>query len=86
MLAKKPLLFYVPDKESYSADCGLNIDPEERFPEISYRDALEMMETIRNRSYDKAAEQRVSDVLVGSCDGHSTRRIVDMVEAALEGK
>ena len=83
VLAKKPLLFYIPDKESYCADCGLNIDPEERFPKITYRDAEAMLKTIRSGDFCDEAQQEVASVLVGSCDGRSTQRIIDLVETGL---
>ena len=84
VLAKKPLLFYIPDKESYCADCGLNIDPEERFAPITYRTADGLMAAIRSGDFNDATQQEVASVLVGSCDGRSTQRIVDLVEKSLK--
>ena len=39
---------------------------------------------IRAGSFDEETLAAVEQVLVGSCDGHSTERIVDMVERALD--
>lgn len=84
VLAKKPLLFYVPDIDQYQADCGLNINPEERFPALTHREAEAVLSMIRAGSFDEETLAAVEQVLVGSCDGHSTQRIVDMVERALD--
>jgi len=84
VLAGKPLLFYVPDIGQYTADCGLNIDPREHFPTLTYADARSMMEVIRASAYDRGALEQVRGTLVGSCDGRSTQRITDMIVGALE--
>ncbi len=85
-LAGRPLLFYVPDIDSYRADCGLNVDPEEHYPELAFRGAAQLMDVIRHRGFDAAASEKLRKSLVGSCDGHSTERIADMIIDALEGK
>ncbi len=84
-LAGKPLLFYVPDIDRYKADCGLNVDPEEHYPSLSFRSAEELLSVIRRNAFDSAALDSLREDLVGSCDGRSTQRIADMIEKALDG-
>ncbi len=84
VLAKKPLLFYVPDIDIYQADCGLNVNPEEHFESISFRNAEKLFKIIRDENYDEKTLQKAGEMLVGSCDGKSTARIADMVEKALQ--
>lgn len=84
-LAGKPLLFYVPDIEAYKANCGLNVDPEVHYPALTFRDENALLSVIREGAYDTSATAALRENLVGSCDGHSTERIVDMIEYALNG-
>ncbi len=86
VLIGKPLLFYTPDIDAYKNDCGLNIDPEECFPSITFREAGDLLNTARHELFDGTVQQQVKEMLVGSCDGRSTGRITDMVEAALNGE
>lgn len=84
-LAGKPLLFYVPDIDSYKADCGLNVDPEVHYPALTFRSGAELMAAVRCGRLSPDTMNALRDDLVGSCDGHSTARIVDMIENALNG-
>lgn len=85
-LAGKPLLFYVPDIDQYKTVCGLNVDPEVSFPSLSYRSADQLMAAIRENAFDPDVMAGLKESLVGSCDGRSTGRIVNMVCAALDGQ
>lgn len=46
----KPVLFYVPDIDSYRDSPGLNIDPEAVCPSIVFREAEELVDALRKYS------------------------------------
>jgi CDP-ribitol ribitolphosphotransferase len=46
-LLRKKVLFYVPDIEEYRLSPGLNIDPEQLFPLITFRDVAPLVEFLQ---------------------------------------
>jgi CDP-ribitol ribitolphosphotransferase len=46
-LLRKKVLFYVPDIEDYRLSLGLNIDPEQLFPLVTFRDVASLAEFLQ---------------------------------------
>ena len=77
-LLNKPVYFFVPDTERYNAECGINVNPLEVFPSVSFADSNELVAAVLS---EKAAAENIAIVkekLCGGCDGHSTENIIHM--------
>ncbi len=77
-LLDKPVYFFAPDVEKYGGECGLNFNPLEVFPNVSFADANELIAAICSDRAEKSDIMRVRELLCGGCDGHSTEHIVDL--------
>ena len=77
-LLEKPVYFFAPDVEKYGGECGLNLNPLEAFPNVSFADADELIAAMRSNSAKKSDILQVRELLCGGCDGHSTRHIADL--------
>lgn len=77
-LLDKPVYFFAPDVEKYGGQCGLNLNPLEVFPNVSFANANELIYAVRNDRAEKSDIMHVRELLCGGCDGHSTGHIVDL--------
>jgi CDP-ribitol ribitolphosphotransferase len=51
-ILNKPLYFYIPDYDTYKAEKGLNIELENEMPNVSFRDAKDLIDAIERKEYD----------------------------------
>lgn len=82
-LLDKPVYFYTPDKEQYAGSAGLNIDPSEMFPEITFDSAECLVEAIKNDAC-RGQTEKIREMLAGSCKGDSAKSIADLALEALQ--
>ncbi len=82
-LLDKPVYFYTPDRERFAGSVGLNIDPAELFPEITFDSAEKLTEAIKNGG-NKDSVRKMREMLAGSCKGDSAKSIADLVLEALQ--
>lgn len=73
-LLTKPVFFYTPDLEKYSGQCGLNINPAELFPEITFSDANKLSRALCE-DMNTAAAEHLREKLAGACTGNSAAGI-----------
>lgn len=77
-LLNKPIYFFTPDVKKYGGQCGLNLNPLEVFPNVSFDNADNLIDAVCNDRAEKSDIMRVHELLCGGCDGHSTEHIVDL--------
>lgn len=77
-LLGKPVYFFVPDIESYSARCGMNVNPLEVFPKVSFTEAAPLAEAVCGERASHEDVALVHELLCGGCDGHSTENITKL--------
>ncbi len=76
-LLRKPVYFYLFDKQEYQRTQGLNIDPEEELPKACCAKAGELMERIAQENYDFEALDRFLYKYVETAGEDNTRRITE---------
>lgn len=77
-LLNKPVYFFTPDIEKYGGQCGLNLNPLDVFPNVSFDNADELIDALRRNQAKSEDIMHVRKLLCGGCDGHSTEHIVDL--------
>ena len=83
--ANRRVLFYVPDIEEYRVSPGLNIDPLQELPTLSFTNAKGVARVVSGKmeydaeTFDKFMGENAQGVLGGSVE-----RIADMLEQHLE--
>ncbi len=77
-LLDKPVYFFVPDTERYSEQCGINVDPLEVFPGVSFAHPDELVTAVLEEKATAADTAHVKELLCGGCDGHSAEKIIRM--------
>ena len=75
-LLNKPVYFFVPDTERYRAECGINVNPLEIFPGISFSDPKKLVDAVLGEKATADDNALVKTLLCGGCDGHSTENII----------
>ncbi len=75
-LLGKPVYFFVPDTERYSSECGINVNPLEVFPNVSFAHPGELIEAVCGQKASPEDISLVRELLCGGCDGHSAEKIV----------
>ncbi|MBR1422044.1 MAG: CDP-glycerol glycerophosphotransferase family protein [Ruminococcus sp.] len=80
-LLKKPFVLYMPDHEDYIKERGFYVSPE-TFPCEIVKNGDELKESVL-RAYGRKPDAAYDEFLkyhMGSCDGHSTDRILKIVK------
>jgi Putative glycosyl/glycerophosphate transferases involved in teichoic acid biosynthesis TagF/TagB/EpsJ/RodC len=75
-LLGRPVYFFVPDVLRYSEECGLNVNPPEVFPDVSFTEPEELVDAVQNERAGKEDVALVKEKLCGGCDGHSAETII----------
>lgn len=75
-LLNKPVYFFVPDTVRYAAECGINVNPLEVFPNVSFSDPDALVEAVSRETAGQEDIARVKELLCSGCDGHSTEKII----------
>lgn len=78
-LLNKPAIFYAPDLEEYKEERGFYIDYEKEMPGEICASTMDVIKEIKNGCYDSERMQNFRDKYMTSCDGRSTKRLVDML-------
>lgn len=84
----KKVLFYVPDIGEYRVSPGLNIDPVERFPGLSFEDADALAAAIardRRENNVPSFDECLDEGFLGALDGGCIGRIVAWTERSISG-
>ena len=86
LIIDKPILFYAEDVASYQASSGLYDDYQKFCPGIFYEgtDASELLEKIHETiitGSDTMKYQSLKSKFVSMCDGHSTKRLKDLINS-----
>jgi CDP-ribitol ribitolphosphotransferase len=80
-LLHRRVVFYVPDIEAYRRSPGLNVDPEQQFPTISFRDAASLAsfirDDIREGSYADSGFWSYGDAYLAQPAGGATKCLVE---------
>jgi CDP-ribitol ribitolphosphotransferase len=80
-LLHRKVVFYVPDIKAYRLSPGLNIDPEQQFPAISFKDAASLAnfirDDIREESYADSGFWSYGDAYLAQPAGGATGRLVE---------
>lgn len=81
-LFEKPMIFYAYDYEDYCDWRGFYYDYFDLTPGPVVKDQDELLNTILNmdKSFDKQQVIDFKKKFMGSCDGHATERIIDMIK------
>ncbi len=79
-------LYFVYDYEEYREKNGMNIDLFEEMPGCVFRDAAELVDVIKNGSYDQKALDRYRKKFLPEELGTSTKKIVDLIIGVLDGR
>lgn len=77
-LLGKPVYFFTPDIEAYSKRCGINVNPMEVFPNISFDKSRPLIDAIVS---ERAAQEDIAlvrELLCGGCQGNSTENIAKL--------
>ncbi len=73
-LMGKPVYFYTPDIDGYAGKSGLNINPAELFPSITFSSAEELVREISLGEHSEDS-QKIRVTLADACKGDSARSI-----------
>lgn len=76
---KKKLFFYLYDMQEYQEKRGLNISLTQEMPSVTYNDAVQIAETIKNHTYDEKDWEHFREKYIQTCDLDNTKRIVDYI-------
>lgn len=79
-----PTLFYCPDFDEYQTGFYLNF-PNDLCGElvVDYRELLPAIRRLKTKSYDSGKMETFKKKFAGSCDGHSTERIVEYLNTLI---
>lgn len=77
-LLGKPVYFFTPDLETYSGRCGVNLNPMEVFPHVSFDRAEPLIGAVCSGSASREDIELVHELLCGGCDGRSTEHIAQL--------
>jgi CDP-ribitol ribitolphosphotransferase len=86
-LLHRKVVFYVPDIEAYRLSLGLNIDPEQQFPTISFRNAVSLAsfirEDIREDNYADSGFWSYGDAYLAQPASGATGRLVEYLRGMI---
>ena len=77
-LLGKPLYFFTPDIKKYSKRCGINVNPMEVFPNVSFDKAEPLIEAINSEHATQEDISLVKELLCGGCCGNSAESIAKL--------
>lgn len=77
-LLGKPVYFFTPDINTYSKRCGINVNPMEIFPNISFDKAKPLIDAVCSSRATQEDIALVHELLCGGCDGKSTENIAKL--------
>lgn len=77
-LLGKPVYFFTPDIETYSGRCGVNLNPLEVFPNVSFDRAEPLIDAVCHQRASQEDIALVHELLCGGCDGHSAANIAKL--------
>jgi len=80
-LLEKPIIFFAPDLEKYNDDRGFYINYFNMMPSLICKtndDLINFIKNIDKYDYDKI--KLFKDKFMSSCDGHSTDRLIELME------
>lgn len=77
-LLDKAIYFYTPDVQRYGGECGINLNPLEVFPKISFDEPQRLIEAIEQGECTDSDFRYVRELLCGGCDGHSAEHIATL--------
>lgn len=85
-IAGKKILLYVYDYETYSKDNGLNIDLLREFPNLTKKDAKEIIDIILNNKYDVKELEKFKKKYTPNINESSTQKIIELIKRCLYDK
>ncbi len=78
MILQKPILFYIPDYKEYMNDIGVFVEIEDLSCPICNNEN-DIIDGIKNNSFDDSLLIHLKDVFFDYQDEHSTERVVDFI-------
>ncbi len=83
-LLQRPMIFYAPDLKDYQDWRGFYYPYEEMTPGPVVEHMEELLEYLANVEtwFDPQEMKRFRDRFMGSCDGHATQRILELIHSA----
>lgn len=83
LMLDRPIIFYCPDTEEYLSKNGIYFDFPKDLPGHYCETSDELIETLKNIDYDVNYDE-FKKRFMGSCDGHSTEKVVKLIEGYLD--
>lgn len=83
MILKKPMLFYIPDYEQYCQDLGVFVDVRDLGYPVCYCEE-DVVQSLQTYHVDEDLLQKMKNQFFEIQDGHSTLRVVELVEKLCE--
>ena len=83
LLLDKPIIFYCPDAKEYLEKHGVYLKFPEDLPGDYCQNFDELIDTLKNGQKDIDYSE-FKKRYMESCDGHSTQRVVELIEGYLD--
>jgi CDP-glycerol glycerophosphotransferase (TagB/SpsB family) len=80
------LYFYIFDYEKYKMNNGLNMDMKKDYPNLSFKDEVELLKAIKSKTYPKEEYNRFKDAYLPKELGESTLKIKQLIIKYMRGK
>ncbi len=82
----KPVFFYLYDLKEYQQNRGLNINLKEEMPDSTFTNMNEIIDVIKNNTYNYENYKKFKEKYVETIDTHNTERIVKYMINLMEEK
>ena len=78
-LLQKPLYFYVPDYEIYSAEQGLNVDVKKELSAVSFEDEAKLLQSINADNYDFNMLSSFTEKYIENRNTNNTEQVAEFI-------
>lgn len=78
-LLNKPVIFYSYDLDEYINERGFYLDYEKEMPGAICKSTLDIIKIIKNGYYDVSKMMHFRNNYMSKCDGHATRRLLELI-------
>ena len=85
MLADKPVILFAKDADHYTASRGFYFDYPTAYCSRRCTNERDLLTLLRQADTLGTADTEARDFFVGACDGHSTDRVIELIEVMNRG-
>ena len=82
LVLRKPVILFAKDKKRYLDTRGMYRKYPEEYSKYFFNTEKEMVECLRYAKWTDFDEE-LREYQCGACDGHSTKRIIDLIKSEL---